>query len=41
MVIRHKLVGKSYKERVEAMLMKKSSVKQLQKGCEYTCREGM
>jgi len=39
MVTRHKLARKSYKERVEAVLMNKSSVKRLQKGCVYTRRE--
>ena len=38
MVIRHKVAGKGYNERVEAVLMKGSSVKQLQGECVYcTC----
>ena len=43
MVIRHEVAGKGYKKRVEAVLMKRSSVKRLQKGYVYTCihREGM
>ena len=38
MVTKHKVARKSYKERVEAMLMKKSSAKRFQKGSMYTRR---
>ena len=37
MVTRHKVAGKDYKKRVEAVLIKRSSVKRLQKGYVYTC----